>query len=185
MNNIIVNNQSIENVRVYQLKPDQLLAAKEAAKKDGLDNVFFEVGGDTFVASGAGVDPLLRGIKKGDPISFQLKQGKITHLNNEMNSVGELTAKNSALGAFFGGSSGLLATTTVGLAAFFPIALIAGATGGKVNLIPQYHPDMIIRNLVVGTAGLAAVGMLAGYGTGVYQAYNFKPNFDAMKPFSR
>jgi hypothetical protein len=117
---------------IHRIRPGQEVAALETAKKNGADDLFFTVGKDTFVATGRGLP--LKGVKPGDAITHEGRQGIVTAIDNQVN-----TAKEGALavlkpsGLAAGGATAAGTLVGKGLGGFFG-ASGAGAAVGAITV---------------------------------------------------
>lgn len=151
MSNLALNGVNVGGT-IRELKDGvKIESAIAAAKKDGLDQVFFEANGKNYVAAGEKLD--LKGIKTGAvPVSdFRINgnifDAKIIDVDNEVNSAGEGIKKLSILfcgegivggtlsvraiskGMAAGGDPGL-SKSLGGFAGLVGTALLIGATIG-------------------------------------------------------
>lgn len=138
MSDVIVNNQAILPKTLIKIKSGQEQNAIAAAKKNGLDDVFFKVGNDTFVASGTGLP--LRGAKPGATVYLDGKKGQVVATDRQLNTFAEgfknpagaaVAVAGLAYGAFtFATSLGVWK----GLGAVYAVAGLVG--GAVVNAFP-------------------------------------------------
>lgn len=130
MSTLTVGNKTIE-ASVIKLRKGEELKARETAQSDGQDNMFFEIGNDTYVASGLGIhvhDP-----KQRTHVTFNGQRGEIISANNEQDDKGSMwftaitgglgTLVSLAGGAAMGGGSGLV----LGAFGLFGVAALGGS----------------------------------------------------------
>ncbi|MBO9541926.1 hypothetical protein J7643_15165 [bacterium] len=134
MDKLNAGNRQLEASRVYKIRPGQELPAKAAAEKSGADDVFFRMGGDTFAATGRGMN--LKGLKEGDTIEYKGQKGVIVSVDDRMNSAMDgLKAPYAqamlGIGAATAGGGAVLGAAGVGTIAgsVFVGGLIAVAAG--------------------------------------------------------
>lgn len=164
MGNPTIDNKTLNASTVVKLRHGQEIAAREAAKKNGADDVFFTLGRDSYVASGRGLN--LKGVAAGTKIRYNGQEGTVTAVDNQVNSAKEGALKvvtpvavavggATGGGAFVGGALGGLAS--------------AGAAGAAVGAV------------VVGAYALAA-GAVAVGGGAAYGAFR-KADSERLKAF--
>jgi hypothetical protein len=159
MSEINVNGRSIHAPFFNKVKQGKEEQAKQISKKDGLDDVFLKIGNDTFVASGKGLD--VKGIKAGDPVKVDGREGTVVSVDNKINSAKEgalamlaPTAVSGAVGGFAGFhyamfSEGIMIAAPIsgGLAAAaFGAAVLAGTVvlgGAAYGTLRPTHPEML------------------------------------------
>jgi hypothetical protein len=170
------NGRSLQDLTIFRLRPGQEAAALQAASKDGADNVFFQAGRDTFVASGRGLD--LSRLRAGDPIAAGDTTGKVIALDDEVNSASDgvnrvaekVTSRIKA--ASMGGA--VLGTGLVAAASAPELSVTTGvfmAWGGAAM-------GGIAIGVAAGAVGAVVTGVAAAKG-----AFNHA-DMQAMKPFA-
>ena len=87
MSNVTIGSKIID-ATVMKIRSGQELAAREAAEHDGQDNTFFQIGGDTYVASGFGTH--VHGLKNGTDVTFDGRRGAVVSSNNEQDTKADL-----------------------------------------------------------------------------------------------
>ena len=152
MSTLNVNNQTLNAQSVLKIRQGQELAARETAKKDGADNVFFKVGNDTYVASGKGFN--LKDVQPGAKFEFNGKQAQVVSIDSEVNSAkdGLLRMKKPATWMV---GTGAAVGTVGGLASSLFQSVFAGRTLGA--LLP------VLKGIGMAGGAMAAVtGVVAG-----------------------
>lgn len=138
MSDVIVNNHAIQPKALVRIKPGQEQAAIAAAKKNGLDDAFFKVGNDTFVASGEGL--ALRGAKAGDTVFLDGKRGQLVATDRQLNTFGEGFKNPAGLLVGGGGLAWGVVTYVTSLGAWKGLGVAIGlaglAAGAVVNMFP-------------------------------------------------
>lgn len=86
---VIIGSKPIE-ASVLKIRRGEELNARETAQRDGMDNTFFQVGQDTYVASGLGTH--IHGLKNGTEVRFNGLKGAVVSSNNEQDTRGDLIA---------------------------------------------------------------------------------------------
>lgn len=129
MATVSIGNKTFD-ATVIKIRPGQELAAEQAAEHDGQDNTFFQLGGDTYVASGLGTH--VQGLKNGAAVTFDGKRGTVVASNDEQDTKADLWAA--------GGITAVVTALAVGgaIAAGGPLAwvlapamgIFAGGIGG-------------------------------------------------------
>ena len=151
---------TVDAESVTKLEPGTEQAAIAAAKKDGADNVFVQIGKDTWCASGRGLDkPFKAG--KGDTVTLFGDEGKVIATDYQTNSF----RSGAKLGAF--SSLGVVAAAGV----TGTILAAKGATGFLVGLA-KHSPKVAL--------GVAAVTL----GAGLYGALR-TAHYDAVETFGK
>ena len=135
----VQTNQPLFPRNTSRIKAGQEIAAAEAARKDGADNLFFRVERDTYVASGRGMD--LQKLKAGDGVVFDGRRGTVVTVDDELNSAGDgirqvgraVDRGTKVTGASGGVAGAILAAaavqTTTGFGAVLAPVAIAGGVG--------------------------------------------------------
>lgn len=134
MADLTVGGRSLTGAQVVRLRPESEATALKGLGQDGLDNVVFSLGADTYVASARELS--LKGLKERDVVAFQGQVGRVLELNTHS---GHTPAKKAALMGAAVGAVGM-PLTYLGLGALF------GSIGGMGLL---------------GWAGMVGVGALA------------------------
>lgn len=144
MAELSIRNRQLPIQKVTALRVDQGLAATAAAKRNGADDVFIQVGQDQYVASGRGL--ALRGVKAGDSVTLDGKAGKVVLVDRQLNSFKDgLTAwpglAVGGLGAAWGlvgfAQGMLTGATFAGLGLFLAVGAVA--VGAAINLAPAAY----------------------------------------------
>lgn len=71
-------------VTVQRVRAGQEAAATTAAKKNGMDDLIFKVGNDTFVATGRGL--AFAGLKEGGTVQTSAGAGRVVKIDNQVNT---------------------------------------------------------------------------------------------------
>lgn len=136
---ITVNDQPLQVDHIIKLRPYSELDARPVARTDGADNIFFEVGQDTYIASAKALD--LGNIRDGARIRFQDKagqiaEGHITWIDDENNGIHDyaIKLKEGAIGGLVAGFMSAGITTLYALGARVPL-LKALPGAGKMGAI--------------------------------------------------
>ena len=156
MADLIVNNHAVQPQGLLKIKHGQEQAAMAAAKQNGLDDVFFKIGDDTFVASQAGMK--LSGAKAGDRVYLDGQRGTIVGVDRQLNTFLE-GFKNPA-GAVVGGAG------------------LAWGAWEFVTAIGQWKG----LGVAIALAGLAA-GVVVNMFPAAFAQFRSK-DADALKPFA-
>ena len=150
MSNVTIGSKTIE-ATVLKIRRGEELAARETAEKDGMDNTFFKLGEDTYVASGPGTH--VHGLKNGTEVTFNGKKGTVLSSNNEQDTkmdllvTGGLTALVTAAavgGAIAGGGflapilAPILGLFTLGIGGGFTWEVVSNRKKAKENLIAKH-----------------------------------------------
>lgn len=139
MADLVVGGRSLSGAQVVRLRPEAEAKALKGLGQDGLDNVVFALGADTFVASAR--DLGLQGLKARDVVAFQGQVGRVLQVDRHG---GHTPTRKAALWGAVVGAVGM-PLTYLGLGALF------GSIGGMGLL---------------GWAGMVGVGALAFAGLG-------------------
>jgi hypothetical protein len=118
---------------VVKINKGQEAAAWRAAGANGADDFRFRTdAGDVYIASGVGFEKL--GLQIGNAVDINGVKGRVTDLNDEVNSKAEITKSRLTMGIFGGGGMGLVGAvvglmgtgSTIGILALGGIGIAAG-----------------------------------------------------------
>lgn len=154
MSNFSVKHSYVKPEVTVKLDPGQALRAVEAAKTDGADNLFFEVGTDTYVASAKNL--AIKTLKADDQFEFQGQPARVLAIDNESKPVTTI----GVVAAFAGGGLvGAGAGATAGIAGEIFDGLSSIVFGGRPaasNLNKQAVVGAVIGAAVIGGIVLAS-----------------------------
>jgi hypothetical protein len=152
MSNLTIGNKPVD-AAVLKIRRGQELAAREAAEKDGQDNVFFRLGEDTYVASGFGIHLHDEKNRQDVDVTYKGLKGKVASSNNEQDTKGDLIATGvitglvtaaTVGGAIAGGGAlafilaPVLGLFTLGIGGGFFFEVLNNRKKAKENLLAKY-----------------------------------------------
>ncbi|MBM3266438.1 MAG: hypothetical protein FJZ01_02215 [Candidatus Sericytochromatia bacterium] len=148
--------RSLAPASIVKIQAGREPGAYEAARRNGLDDVFFRIGQDTYVASGRGLSP--EGARVGANVQFGDRQGQVVRVDQEVNTASEgawMGIRYAGLGA----AIGILGQGALAVASLAPWAAVAGI------MAMFFLPQLAVPLLILG--GLAAFGKWALVALGV------------------
>ena len=150
MSQVTIGGKMIE-AGVIKIRRGEELRARETAQHDGMDNTFFQIGEDTYVASGLATH--IHGLENGTGVVFNGRKGTVLSSNNEQDGksdlavTGGLTAVVTAMvvgGAIAGGGflapilAPIMGLFTLGIGGGFTYEVYHNRKTAKQNLIAQH-----------------------------------------------
>lgn len=147
---VTIKDKTAEVGAVVKLNKGQEGRAWQAAGTNAADNFRFRTdSGDTYIASGVGFEKL--GLQIGNAVDINGVKGRITDLNNDVNSKSEIVRDRivgSAIGAvglgLCGAVIGLMGTgATLGIAIIGGLGVVAGLGIGLLMKKPPVNLDAI------------------------------------------
>ncbi|MFN3431787.1 MAG: hypothetical protein ACK46X_17770 [Candidatus Sericytochromatia bacterium] len=150
MSQVTIGSKTLD-ASVIKIRRGEELLARETAQRDGMDNTFFQLGEDTFVASGLATH--IHGLKNGTDVTFNGKKGTVISSNNEQDAqsdlwvTGGITAAVTAMavgGAIVGGGAlafilaPVLGLFTLGIGGSFTYEVYRNRQTAKENLIAKH-----------------------------------------------
>lgn len=150
MSQVTIGSKTID-ASVIKIRRGEELRARETAEHDGMDNTFFQLGEDTYVASGLATH--IHGLKNGTEVTFKGKKGTVLSSNNEQDAksdlwvTGGLTAVVTAMavgGAIAGGGAlafvlaPVLGLFTLGIGGSFTYEVYRNRRTAEQNLIAKH-----------------------------------------------
>jgi hypothetical protein len=145
VSDLIVNGRPTQANTLIKIKRGQEEAAIAAARSNGLDDVFFKLGDDTYVASSTSLK--LGGTKAGSAVYVNGKKGTVVAVDNQLNGHGTEGVFHPVGGvvAAAGVIGGVVQAVRYASSVFGSLGVVIGAVGIGLGLAINMVPTLFGR----------------------------------------